>query len=173
MMMMMKETLLKSQKRHEESTMKGSVNPQQAIKLLKNQQQQQQRPKVKSMSPRSKIRPQISLKQEKKSNGQEWQRWPKSHNLKPRKNHRSRCQQQNQICLMSNNLFQYHKVMKVCYLQGQVLLQEQTFLEISGLHTKVQDLQILILANKLLNFIHQGLYKDQKQSQMNIGELLV
>jgi hypothetical protein len=30
-MMMMKETLLKMQKRHEESTMRGSVNPQQAI----------------------------------------------------------------------------------------------------------------------------------------------
>jgi hypothetical protein len=30
-----------------------------------------------------------------------------------------------------------HKVMKVCYLQDQVLLQEQTFLEIFGLHTKV------------------------------------
>jgi hypothetical protein len=35
---------------------------------------------------------------------------------------------------------QYHKVMKVCYLQDQILLQEQTFLEIYRLHIKVYDL---------------------------------
>jgi hypothetical protein len=38
MMMMMKETLLKRQKKHEESTMRGTINPQYVIKLLKKQQ---------------------------------------------------------------------------------------------------------------------------------------
>jgi hypothetical protein len=44
--------------------MRGSVNPQQAVELLK-----QQRPKEKSMSPRSNIKPQISPKQKKRSDG--------------------------------------------------------------------------------------------------------
>ncbi len=54
-----RETMLKRQKRHEESTMRSNVNLQQLAKLLKN------------------IKPHISPKQKKRSDGQEQQRWPK------------------------------------------------------------------------------------------------
>jgi hypothetical protein len=57
-------TLLKRQKRQEESIMKGSVNLQQAAKLLKKQKQKHQRPKEKLMSPRSNIKPHISKTKE-------------------------------------------------------------------------------------------------------------
>jgi hypothetical protein len=44
--------------------MKGNINPQQAIKLLKKQQQQHQRQKEKSISPKFDPRPKISPKEE-------------------------------------------------------------------------------------------------------------
>jgi hypothetical protein len=44
--------------------MKGNINPQQAIKLLKKQQQQHQRQKEKSISPKFDPRPEISPKEE-------------------------------------------------------------------------------------------------------------
>jgi hypothetical protein len=41
------------------------------------------------------------------------------------------------IYLMCNNMFQCHRVMNVCCLQDQVLIHEQTFLEMFGLHKKI------------------------------------
>jgi hypothetical protein len=44
--------------------MKGNINPQQAIKLLKKRQQQHQRQKQKSISPKFHPRPKTSPKEE-------------------------------------------------------------------------------------------------------------
>jgi hypothetical protein len=57
--------------------MRGNINLQQVVELLKKQQHQHQRQKEKSISPKSNPRPQISPKQEQISDGQEHQRWPK------------------------------------------------------------------------------------------------
>jgi hypothetical protein len=57
-----KVTLLKREKRPKKSIMRGNVNLQHALKLLEKQKQKHQRPKEKSISPRSNI---ISPKQKK------------------------------------------------------------------------------------------------------------
>ncbi len=71
------DTLQKRKKRHEDITMRVNVDPQQTIESLRKQQQQSQRQKEKSISFKFDQRLPISLKQERRSNEQEHQRWLK------------------------------------------------------------------------------------------------
>ncbi len=52
-MMTKKEILEKRQKRQEDITMRGNINPQQVVESLRKQQHQHQRQKEKSISPKS------------------------------------------------------------------------------------------------------------------------
>ncbi len=72
-----KETLQKKQVKQEDTTMRGNINPQQVVELLKKQHHQHQRQKEISIYLKYDIKPHISPKQEQRSNGQEHQRWPK------------------------------------------------------------------------------------------------
>lgn len=72
-----KETLQKKQIRQEDTTMRGNINPQQTIELLRKQHHQHQRQKEKSIYLKYDIKPHIFPKQEQRSDGQEHQRWPK------------------------------------------------------------------------------------------------
>jgi hypothetical protein len=57
--------------------MRGSIDPQHVIELLRKQHQQNQRQKEKSISLKTDLRLPISLKQEQRSEGRVHQRWPK------------------------------------------------------------------------------------------------
>ncbi len=78
-----RETLYKKQRKQEDTTMRGSIDPQQVAKLLRKQHQQNQRQKEKSISRKFDLKLPISPKQEERSDGQEHQRWPKELESQP------------------------------------------------------------------------------------------
>ncbi len=80
---------------------------------------------------------------------------------------------QNQIYYKCNNMFQYHRIMKVCYFQNQVLIENKCVWRNLDLTQKFKFFKYQFQRDKLLGFIHQGLYKGQKQTWMNIGRLLI